>query len=174
MIKEITRNISGTYISSNNTVLLNSNPFLVANNDVTLFFGVNDTKFDAIVTSVVSNASNNIVVNFNNAQYNNQPVTVKTPWFGSGITGPQEAFSLTTSTTPNTLLHGFSVGGGNNFVSVEVSSDLNNGWLNVGMLGVTTANSNTAYVTVSNPWPFARLNISSIAANNAVKVNRAS
>lgn len=171
MIKEITRNISGTYIQSNTTVLFDSTPYLIGGNHVTLFFASNDTKFDATVVSVSANSA---VVNFNDAQYNTQRVTVKTPWFGSGITGVQEPFSLTTSTTPSTLLQAISVGGGTNNIAVEVSTELNAGWINIGNLVPSTANSNTAYVNITQPWPFARLNISSIAASNSVKINRAS
>lgn len=171
MIKEITRNISGTYIQSNTTILFASTPYLNTGNHITLFFPSNDTKFDA---SVVSVAGNSAVINFNDAQYNNQAVTVKTAWFGGGITGAQEPFSLTTSTTPSTLLQAISVGGGTNTIAIEVSTELNAGWVNIGNLVASTANSNTAYVNITQPWPFARLNISSIAANNSVKINRAS
>jgi hypothetical protein len=171
MIKEITRNISGTYIHSNTTVLFNSNPFLLANNDVTLFFTSNDVRIDALV---VSTSGNTAVVNFNNPQYNGSPVTVKTAWFGSGITGPQEAFSLNTSTTPSTILQGIGVGGGTNSIAVEVSTELNSGWINIGSLAIAAASNNTAYLAITQPWPFARLNIGSIASSNSVKVNRAS
>jgi len=171
MIKEITRNISGTYIQANTTLLFNNFHYLQAGNDLTLCFGSNDTKFDATVASVSGNTA---VINFNNAQYNQEPVTIKTAWFGSGITGAQEPFSLTTSTTPNTLLQAIGVGGGTNSIGVEVSTELNSGWINIGTLAPTLANSNSAFVSITQPWPYARLNISSIAASNSVKVNRAS
>lgn len=170
MITEITRNLVGRYIQSNTTILFDSNPRLIAGNDLTLFFKSNDTKFSAVVSSVTGN---NAVIDFNNVQYTGEIVDVKTRWYGSGITGAQAVFSLMNSTTPSTLLQAISVGGGTNTLSVEASTDLNGGWINLGTMVPSLANSNTAFLHITQPWPYARLNIGSIAASNSIKVNKA-
>lgn len=169
MIQEITRTLSGTYIAANNSVLFNSAPYLSANNELTLFFPQNDVKIAAEVFSVANNAA---VISFKDSQYDNAAVVVKTPNFGAGLTGAQEPFSLTTSTTPSTLLQAISTGG-TSTINVEVSTSLNGGWVNIGSLVPTVANGNTHFISITQPWGYARLNISSIGASNSVRVNKA-
>lgn len=170
MITEITRNLVGTYIQANSTILFDSNPRLLVGNDLTLFFNSNDSRFDSSVVSVTGNTA---VINFSNPQYDGAVVNIKTAWFGSGITGAQGAFSLMNSTTPSTILQAIGVGGGTNTLTVEGSTDLNSGWITLGTMVPSLANSNTAYLHITQPWPYARLNIASIAANNSIKVNKA-
>lgn len=168
MINEITRTLNGTYIYANTTIMFDSNPYLLANNDLTLYFTDNDARYAAIVTSV---SGNNAVVNFSNPQYANAHVTALTPNFGSGLTGPQETFSFKFTNPPSAIIQASSTGG-TSTISLEVSTDQSH-WISLGSLPITVANSNTAYTTVTSPWPYGRINISSIGAGNSITVNKA-
>lgn len=168
MITEISRTLNGTYSYANSTILFNSNPYLLANNELTLYFTNNDSRYGAKVVSV---SGNNAVIDFSNAQYANNGVVVKTPNFGAGITGPQEVFSFKLTTPPNALIQAFSTGG-NSSLTLEASTDQSH-WITLANLVVDVANSNSAVTSVTSPWPYGRLNITSIGANNSISVNKA-
>ena len=168
MITELSRNLSGIYNYSNTTIIFDSNPYLTANDQLTLYFTNNDSRYAAQVVSV---SANNAVVNFSNPQYNQTQVVAKTPAYGSGLTGPQPSFTFSFTNPPNAILQGWSSLGGNANVSIQVSTD-NTHWINLANLAITSANSNTAYTTVTSPWPYGRLNIVDIAAGNSISVNK--
>lgn len=168
MITELSRVVQGVYFYSNTTIVFNSNPYLQANNDLTLYFTDNDARYASRVVSVSGNTA---VVDFANPQYNNRGVAAKTPNYGAGMTGPQEAFTFSFTNFPSAVLQAVSTGGSSNVV-IQVSTNQTN-WVNVATLPITTANSNTAYTTVTSPWPYGRLNILDIAAGNSITVNKA-
>ena len=168
MVTELTRLLTGKYFSSNTSIVFDSNPYLLANNDLTLYFTNNDSRYAAKVVSV---AANTAVVDFLNAQYNNTNVSVKTPNYGSGLTGVQPSFTWSLTNPPNAIVQASSSGGSAN-VGIQVSTD-NLNWINLANLTITTANSNTAYTTITAPWAYGRLNIIDIAAGNSVTVNKA-
>jgi hypothetical protein len=167
MITEITRILNGVYYASNTTITFDQNPYLLANNDLTLFFTINDARFASRVVSV---SANNAVIDFYNPQYANNAVTVHTPNFGSGLTGPQEAFSFKFTNPPSAVIQACSTGGTSDLV-VQVSTNKTH-WVNVASLNISTANGNSAYTTVTTPWPYGRLNISSIGAGNSITINK--
>lgn len=168
MITEISRTLNGVYISSNTSIIFGSNPYLLADNDLTLYFTDNDSRYSAKVISVSANTA---VVDFSNAQYNNRGVTVKTPNYGAGLTGPQNDWTFSFTNPPNAILQASSTGGSANVV-IQVSTNRLN-WINVATLSMSTANSNTSYTSVTSPWPYGRLNILDITANNSISVNKA-
>jgi len=168
MITEIQRTLSGIYSSANSTIIFDSNPYLLANSDVILYFTNNDSRFAASVTSV---SGNNAVVNFTDNQYANNRVTIKTPCYNSDITGPQEVFTLQNSTIPNTLIQATVYGTGGASLNIEVSSD-KKGWINAANISVTSV-SNTEFFNIGHPWPYARLNISSIDSGTTLIATKA-
>lgn len=168
MISEITRVLTGVYSYSNTSIIFDSNPYLIANNDLTLYFTNNDARFAAKVVSVSGNTA---VVNFSNPQYANTGVAVRTPNFGSGMTGPQDTFTFSFTNYPSAILQAYSTGGTSN-ITIQVSTNQVH-WINVATLAITTANSNTNYTTVTSPWPYGRINISDIGAGNSISVNKA-
>lgn len=168
MITELSRVLTGVYIYSNTSIVFDSNPYLIANNDLTLYFTNNDARF---ASKVVSISGNTAVINFANPQYANTGVAVRTPCYGAGLTGPQETFTFSFTNYPSAILQAFSTGGSSN-VMIQVSTNQQN-WINVATLNTTTANANTAYTTVTSPWPYGRLNILDIAAGNSISVNKA-
>ena len=169
MLQEIKRKLVGTYIYSNTSIIFDSNPYLVVDNELLLYFKSNDNRVSATVSSISGNTA---VVNFSDAQYGNSPVTVQTPHYGAGYSGVGESFSLYTSTTPSTIIQAISTGGTHS-ITVEGSADLNGGWISLGSLVPSVANSNTSYLSVTLPWPYARLTVVSTDANNSVKVIKA-
>jgi len=168
MISELTRLLKGVYIYSNTSIIFDSNPYLIANNDLTLYFTNNDARF---ASKVVSVSGNTAVIDFSNAQYNNTGVAVRTPNYGAGLTGPQETFTFSFTNYPSAILQTSSTGGSSNVV-VQVSTNQTN-WINVATIAITTANSNTNYTTVTSPWPYGRINITDISAGNSISVNKA-
>ena len=168
MITEISRNLNGTYYSANTTIVFDSNPYLLATNQLTLYFTNNDSRYADTVASV---SGNNAVITFANQQYDGTRVVAVTPNFGSGLTGAQPTFSFKTTNPPNVILQAFSSGGTAN-VKIQASTDQSH-WVDLATLALTTANSNTAYTTVASPWPYGRLNILDIATNNSIAVNKA-
>lgn len=168
MITEITRNLTGVYSYANTTIIFDANPFLVANNELTLYFTNNDSRHSATVTSV---SGNNAVVNFSNPQYANTAVVAKTPCFSTGITGPQAEFSLHNSITPNALIQVTAEGSGGGSLNIEVSAD-RKGWVNAASISLTQG-SNTEFFNVTTPWPYGRVNISSVDANTTLSVTKA-
>ena len=168
MITEISRTLYGIYSYANTSILFNSNPYLLANNDLILYFTDNDSRYSAKVVSVSANSA---VVDFANAQYNNKGITIKTPNYGAGLTGVQESWSFKFSTPPNAIIQASS-SGGNASISIEASTDQTN-WISLATLPITVANSNTAFVNITSPWPYGRINISSITANSSITVNKA-
>ena len=168
MITDLTRTLNGKYISSNSTIIFDANPYLSPSNDLTLYFTNNDSRFAAKVISVSGNTA---VVNFTNPQYANTSVIVKTPQFGAGITGPQEVFSFKLSTPPNAIIQ-VSSNGGTSSVTLEASTDQQS-WVTLASLPITVANSNSAFTTVTSPWPYGRINIGSINAGNYITINKA-
>ena len=167
MITEISRTLTGKYIYANTSIIFDSNPYLTATNDLTLYFTDNDARYAAKVVSVSANSA---VVNFSNPQYNNRGITIKTPNFGSGVSGAQETWSFKFTTPPNAILQAFSSGGSSN-VSIQASTD-DSHWVTLANLSITSASSNTAYTTVTSPWPYGRLYISDIDAGNSINVNK--
>lgn len=168
MITEISRTLNGKYYYANTSVVFDANPYLLAGNDLILYFTDNDARYAANVTSVSGNTA---VINFSDSQYNNKTVVAKTPNYGAGLTGPQETFSFKFTNPPNALIQASSTGG-TSTVALEASTDQTH-WITLASLSITTANSNTAYATVTSPWPYGRLNITSIGANNSITVNKA-
>lgn len=168
MITEISRTLYGVYDYANTQIQFESNPYLLANNDLVLYFTDNDARYAAVVSSV---SGNNAVINFSNAQYDKRGVVAKTPNYGAGLTGPQEVFSFKFTNPPNAVLQAFSTGGSSN-VAIEVSTDQQH-WVSLGTLPITVANSNTAFTTVTTPWPYGRLNITNIGTGNSIAVNKA-
>lgn len=168
MITEITRTLNGVYIYSNTSIIFNANPYLAAGNDLTLYFTDNDSRYATTVTSISGNTA---VVAFSDPQQNNRGVVAKTPNFGAGLTGAQDTWTFSFTNPPNAVIQASSTGGSSN-VSIEVSTDKTH-WISLATLPITTANSNTAYTTVSNPWPYGRLNIGNIATNQSITVNKA-
>ena len=168
MITEISRTLYGVYDYANTQIQFNSNPYLLANNDLTLYFTDNDARYAAVVSSV---SGNNAVVNFSNAQYDKRGVVVKTPNYGAGLTGPQEVFSFKFTNPPNAVIQASSTGGSSN-VSIQVSTDQQH-WISLGTLPITVANSNTNFIAVTTPWPYGRLNITDIGAGNYISINKA-
>lgn len=168
MITEISRTLYGIYNYANTTISFNSNPYLLANNELTLYFTNNDSRYGARVVSV---SGNNAVINFSNAQYANNGVVVKSINFGSGVTGPQEVFSFKLTTPPNAIIQ-VSSNGGTSSVNLEASTDQVN-WVTLSTIPVTVANSNTAFVSVTSPWPYGRINVASISAGSSLTINKA-
>jgi len=168
MITELTRVLTGVYSYSNTSIIFDSNPYLLANNDLTLYFTNNDARF---ASKVVSVSGNTAVIDFANPQYNGTGVAARTPNYGSGLTGPQETFTFSFTNYPSAILQAFSTGGNSN-VLIQVSTNQVN-WINVATLAVTTANNNTNYTNITSPWPYGRLNIIDIAAGNSISVNKA-
>ena len=168
MITELTRNLNGVYIYSNTSIIFDSNPYLSANNDLTLYFTDNDSRYAAKVASVSGNTA---VINFSDEQQNNRGVVAKTPNFGSGLTGPQETFTFKFMNPPNAIIQASSTGGTSS-ISIEASTDQVH-WVTLSTLPITVANSNTAFITVTSPWPYGRINISSIGSGNSITVNKA-
>ena len=168
MISELSRVLTGVYSYSNTSIIFDSNPYLLTNNDLTLFFTNNDARYAAKVVSVSGNTA---VIDFSNPQYANNGVAIRTPNYGAGLTGPQETFTFSFTNYPSAILQAFSTGGSSN-VMIQVSTNQTN-WVNVATIAVTTANSNTNYTTVTSPWPYGRLNILDIAAGNSIAVNKA-
>lgn len=168
MITEISRNLTGTYYSANTTIVFDSNPYLLANNTLTIYFTNNDSRFADVVSSVSGNTA---VISFSNPQYNGASLVAATPNFASGLTGPQPIFSFKTTNPPNVILQAFSTGGSAN-VKIQASTDQAH-WIDLATLPITTANSNTAYTSVTSPWPYGRLNILDISAGNSISVNKA-
>ena len=168
MITELTRVLTGVYSYSNTSIIFDSNPYLLANNDLTLYFTNNDARYAAKVVSVSGNTA---VIDFSNPQYNNTGVAAKTPNYGAGLTGPQDTFTFSFTNYPSAILQAVSTGGSAN-VLIQVSTNQAN-WINVATLGMSTANANTSYTTVTSPWPYGRLNILDISANNSISVNKA-
>ena len=168
MITEISRTLNGIYVHANTTIIFNQNPYLKAGNDLILYFTDNDSRYSTTVTSVTGNTA---VVGFSDAQQNNRGVTVKTPNYGSGLTGAQDAWTFSFTNPPNALIQANSTGGTSS-ITIEGSTDKNH-WITLGTLPITEANSNTAFITVTSPWPYGRINISSVAANNSITVNKA-
>lgn len=169
MIKKLERTLSGTYFSGNNTVSFSSNPFISQNSSVSLWFTSNDSKFAATVVSI---SGNNIVTDFKNLQYDTQGVTVKTPCFGGGLTGVQANFSLTTSTTPNTILQATVYNAASNTanVKIEVSSD-NIGWITANTISLT-GGITSGYYNNTLPWAYARLNVLDVSAGSILTVTK--
>ena len=168
MITEISRTLYGVYEYSNTSIIFNQNPYLQSGNDLTLYFTDNDSRYSTTVTSVSGNTA---VVTFSDAQQNHRGVVVKTPNYGSGLTGAQDSWTFSFTNPPNAILQVSSTGGSSNVV-IQVSAD-NNHWINLSTLAITTANANTNYVSVTAPWPYGRINITDIAANNSITVNKA-
>jgi hypothetical protein len=168
MITEISRTLTGKYIYANTSIMFDANPYLLATNDLILYFTNNDARYAAKVISVSGNTA---VIDFSNPQYANNSVTTKTPQFGSGLVGPQEVFSFKLSTPPNAIIQ-VSSNGGTSSVNLEASTDQVN-WITLSTIPVTVANSNTFFTTVTSPWPYGRINVASIGAGNYLTVNKA-
>lgn len=168
MIVELTRTLYGVYFSSNSTIIFNEPPYLQANNDLTLYFTDNDARFAA---RVVSASGNNVVTNFTNSAYDNKGVGIRTPNYANGIIGAQESFTFGFSTPPNAILQAFSTGGTSS-ITIEGSTNKQN-WVTLGTLPVTEANGNSAFINVTSPWPYGRINVQSIATNQSIAINKA-
>lgn len=168
MIVELTRTLYGTYYSSNSTIVFGAPPYLQANNDLTLYFTDNDARFAA---KVVSANANTVITDFTNAAYNNKGVGIRTPNYANGMIGGQESFNFSFSTPPNAVLQAFSTGGSSN-VTIEGSTNKSN-WVTLGTLPITEANGNSAFITVTTPWPYGRINVQSIAVNQSIAINKA-
>lgn len=168
MIVEIIRDLSGTYYASNTTITFSQNPYLLPNNDLTLYFTDNDARFSTKVTSV---SGNNAVVGFSDNQYSGKNLIAKTPNYGAGMTGTQTPFSFKLTTPPNAIIQASSTGGTSS-INLEASTD-NVHWVTLATLPITEANSNTSYTTVTSPWAYGRLNIASIATGQSISVNKA-
>lgn len=167
MIVELTRTLYGTYYASNSTIAFTGPPYLQANNDLTLYFTDNDARFAA---KVVSANANTVVTDFTNTAYNNKGVGIKTPNYANGIVGAQESFTFSFSTPPNAVLQAFS-NGGSSTITIEGSTNKTN-WITLGTLPITEANGNSAFITVTTPWPYGRINVQSIAVGQSVAVNK--
>mgnify|MGYP006276314267 CR=1 FL=1 len=157
----------GVYIYSNTSIIFNQNPYLQAGNDLTLYFTDNDSRYSTTVSSVSGNTA---VVAFSDPQQTDRGVVVKTPNFGSGLTGAQDTWTFSFTNPPSAIIQASSTGGSSN-VSIQVSTDKNH-WITLANLPITQANSNTNYVAVTTPWPYGRLNITDIAASNSITVNK--
>lgn len=168
MITEISRTLNGTYDYANTSIVFDSNPYLLTDNDLILYFTDNDARYAAKVTSV---AGNTAVTNFSNPQYNRARVTAKTPNYGAGLTGPQETFTFKFMNPPNAIIQASSTGGTSS-ISIEASTDQSH-WISLATLPITVANANTAFMNVTSPWPYGRINISSIGSGNSITVNKA-
>jgi hypothetical protein len=168
MISELTRVVKGVYSYSNTSIIFDSNPYLLAGNDLTLYFTDNDARFASRVVSVSGNTA---VIDFSNPQYANRGVAAKTPNYGAGLTGPQDTFTFSFTNYPSAILQAVSTGGAAN-VLIQVSTNQTN-WINVATLGMSSANANTSYTTITSPWPYGRLNILDIATGSSIAVNKA-
>ncbi len=170
MITPITRTLYGTYVAANSTIVFASNPYLLANNALTLYFTNNDVRFAA---KVVSTSANNVVVDFTNTQYSNTAVAAVTPHWNSGITGPQQSFSWNKVVPPVNLIQAtyLTTGANTANVTIETSAD-GIGWINVADINLS-GTANTNYFTSNTPWPYARLNVNSISANTGFIVTKA-
>jgi hypothetical protein len=167
MITEISRNLNGVYDYANTAINFNANPYLSAGNDLTLYFTDNDSRYAAKVVSVSGNTA---VIDFSDRQQNNRGVVAKTPNYGAGMTGAQDPWTFSFTNPPNGIIQASSTGGTSS-ISIEVSTDQNH-WISLGTMAITSANSNTSYMFVSNPWPYGRINISSIGSNQSITVNK--
>lgn len=169
MITPIYRNLSGTYFYSNNTISFNSNPFLIANNYLEIYFN-NDNRITAKVISV---AANNAVVDLvNTQQYDNTPVNIRCDYFSQGITGTQQPFTFSFTNFPSAIIQANSTNAGNSYLSLEVSTDKLH-WISLANINVFSNTNNTAYTTVTNPWPYGRINFTSIDTNTSIYINKA-
>ena len=166
MIQEVSRQLTGTYYAANTSIVFDSNPHLLAGNALTIYFNTNDFR---TADTVVSVSGNTAIIGFSDNQYDSTKITASTPNFGSGLTGPQPTFSFKTTTPPNVIIQA-SVTGGSANVVLQASTDQNH-WVNITTLALNSANANTAYTTMTSPWPYGRLNILDISANNSIAVN---
>lgn len=171
MVKKITRNLTGTYFSSNSSVQFDSNPYLLPGNEVILFFPSTNDRADINVVSS-NTITNNVVVAYTNNQYNNERVTVTTPCFCSGVSGYQAPFSINTATTPNIILQATKDLGSANVVSANVEVTVDGiGWLPIYGFALGSANTTDA-LNITEPWAQARINFSSIPAATSVRITR--
>ena len=168
MINEVIRTLNGVYYAPNNTISFTKNPYLIPGNKLTLFFNDNDARFSCSVNSI---SANNATVSFIDSNYDSRSLIAQTPNFASGITGPQDTFTFKLSTPPNLIVQAISTGG-NNSLNLEASTDQAH-WITLATLNLTEANSNTAFVNITSPWPYGRINVASIATNNSIAVNLA-
>ncbi len=167
MITELKRIIQGTYDHANTQINFDANPFLLANNDLTLYFTDNDSRFNAKVVSVSANSA---VVNFSDPQFNGDHVVVHTTAFNNGVSGPQDTFSWKFTNPPNAILQVSSNGGSAN-VNLEVSTDEAH-WVTLATFPIREANANSSFINVTSPWPYGRLNITDISANTTITANK--
>jgi len=167
MIIPITRTLTGTYYSANTTIVFDSaTPYLFANNTLTIYFNNNDSRVADVIKSVSGNTS---VISFANPQYDSTAITAIVPNFGSGLTGAQPIFNFKTSTPPNAIIQAMTTGGSAN-VKIQASTDQNH-WVDLATLSLNSDNANSAYTTMTSPWPYGRLNILDISAGNSIAVN---
>jgi hypothetical protein len=167
MIQELYRTIKGTYDFANTAIIFDSNPFLLANNELTLYFTNVDERNHTTVTSVNANTA---VVDFSSEHYDGFQVTAQTPNYTGGMTGPQETFSWKFTNPPNALIQVSSDGGTSN-VALQVSTN-DRDWLTLAFMSITEVNANSAYMNVTVPWPYGRLNLISIQAGKTVTANK--
>lgn len=168
MIKELGRTLNGTYYSSNSNIVFDGLHYLGIGNKLEIYFNTQDSKYSATVSNVASNTI--VTTNFSDANYNNKRAVVQTNVYGNGITGVQSVFSLHTATTPNILIQAIATG--NTVINLEGSTNNSEGWVTLGVLNANTNNSNTAYLNITAPWPYGRLNIVSIDTGKNVKINK--
>lgn len=168
MITEISRNLNGVYDYANTAIDFNTNPYLSTGNDLILYFTDNDSRFAAKVVSVSGNTA---IIDFSDPQQNKRNVIAKTPNYGAGMSGAQDPWTFSFTNPPNAIIQASSTGG-NSSITIEVSTDQNH-WISLATMAITSANSNTSYIFVSNPWPYGRINISSIGSAQSITVNKA-
>lgn len=168
MINTIYRTLNGTYYSGNNSIVFDANPYVLANSALTLYFTDNDARYSSTVASVSGNTA---VVDYSNAQYDSKHVTARALDTAAGFSGAMDSFTWGWTNYPAAVLQVTSTGGSSN-VTIQVSADANH-WINVASLAVTTANSNTAYTTLNNPWPYGRVYVNDIASGKSLKFLKA-
>ena len=167
MIQQVSRTLTGKYYASNTSIVFDAvNPFLFANNALTLYFTNNDSRFSDVIKSISGNTA---VISLADPQYDSVAFTATTPNFGAGLTGPQPVFNFKMSTPPNVIVQASSTGGSANVV-IQASTDQSH-WITLTTLPLTSANGNTAYTTITSPWAYGRINISDISAGNSIAVN---
>jgi hypothetical protein len=74
MISELTRVVKGVYSYSNTSIIFDSNPYLLAGNDLTLYFTDNDARFASRVVSVSGNTA---VIDFSNRNMRTEELQLK-------------------------------------------------------------------------------------------------
>lgn len=164
-------NYTSTWATGTLTVTTSSAHYLATGNIVSLQFA--DTPQELNRVAVTVTGANTFTIALTDGNQVQSVGKVIIGYWGTGVTGDQDVFSLPKATGTASVLQFTASGTGGASLTVYVTVD-GIGWVALPTVSLAAADLATDFITIAPGWAQAKVNVTSVGAATAVRASLSS